>query len=83
MASFSAMKDKADLYAKEVDRARLRGDWTGDTVGQEAKGKGVGWSELLRKYGKHNNTKQGQSSLLGLEAEGSRYWRASKLYRIL
>ncbi|PWN18313.1 TPR-like protein [Microstroma glucosiphilum] len=59
--------DKADLYAKEVDRARLRGDWTGDTVGQEAKGKGVGWSELLRKYGKHNNTKQGALAIITTE----------------
>lgn len=45
---------KAELYAKELDRARLRGTWRDDALHFAGKAKSNTWSELLRKYAKYN-----------------------------
>ncbi|PWN51062.1 TPR-like protein [Violaceomyces palustris] len=41
---------KAELYAKELDSSRLRGDWA-EAI---SKGKPTSWPELFRKFSKHN-----------------------------
>ncbi|CAO1621479.1 unnamed protein product [Parajaminaea phylloscopi] len=50
----AAKQQKADLYAQELDRARLRGAWSDDGLHFAGKAKNNSWSELLRKYSKHN-----------------------------
>lgn len=52
---------KAEQYARELDSARLRGDWLSDLPTQS--GKSLPWSELIRKFTKHNPTRAGQSTL--------------------
>lgn len=49
--SRSRSQHKAETYAKELDRARLKGEWTSTHLGSA---KNLPWSELLRKYLKHN-----------------------------
>lgn len=57
-----ALQNKGELYAKELDGARLRGEWESDTPTRIAgsKGEKVTWPELIRKYVKHNPEQQGE-----------------------
>lgn len=52
---------KGDLYAKELDRTRLRGEWS-NASGQHVSGKHLPWSELIRKFAKHNSSQPGAYS---------------------
>lgn len=52
--SIRKQQAKAELYSKQLDKARLKGAWHPDRTGQQAQGKDLGWSELIRKYVKHN-----------------------------
>lgn len=55
MSSF-LKSDKSNLYAKELEGARLRGEWTSEAPSHlhGGQGKKIDWPELLRKYMKHN-----------------------------
>lgn len=48
--------DKSALYAKELEGARLRGEWSSEAPSHlhGGQGKKTDWPELLRKYMKHN-----------------------------
>ncbi|CAD6888638.1 unnamed protein product [Tilletia controversa] len=45
---------KSDFYAKELDAARLRGEWLVQNPCNDQAGKPINWAELIRKYMKHN-----------------------------
>ncbi|KAE8232062.1 hypothetical protein CF326_g2908 [Tilletia indica] len=45
---------KSDYYAKELDSARLRGEWLVQNPCNDQTGKPINWAELIRKYMKHN-----------------------------
>jgi cargo-transport protein YPP1 len=47
---------KGATYARALDAARLRGTWEGHQ--QSGTGKDIPWSELIRKYMKHNPNEQ-------------------------
>jgi hypothetical protein len=46
------MQSKSELYLKELDSARLRGNWLVEQPSQS--GRSLPWKELLRKFAKHN-----------------------------
>lgn len=46
------LQSKSELYLKELDSARLRGNWLAEQPSQS--GKSLPWKELLRKFAKHN-----------------------------
>ncbi|KAK0554285.1 hypothetical protein OC846_002168 [Tilletia horrida] len=48
------MQPKSDYYVKELDAARLRGDWLVQNPCNDQTGKPISWPELIRKYMKHN-----------------------------
>ncbi|KAJ9478580.1 hypothetical protein PHBOTO_002081 [Pseudozyma hubeiensis] len=58
---------KSELYLKELDSARLRGNWLSEQPSQT--GKPLPWSELLRKFSKHNADKPSLGALATLEHE--------------
>lgn len=62
-------QQKAELYAKELDKARLRGHWTSDNLQFSGKAKNKTWSELLRKYSKHNPNQHITPAISGVEQE--------------
>lgn len=66
-------KPKAELYAKELDGARLRGDWASEQPTQlhGGSGKQINWPELVRKYSKHNPERQSECCELREEARES------------
>lgn len=53
---FRPAQHKAELYAGELEKARLRGTWSDGSLHFAGKAKNSTWSELLRKYSKHNPT---------------------------
>lgn len=56
--SRQSKEQKGNLYSKELEGARLRGDWDGDVA--ITGGVRLPWSELIRKYMKHNPHEQGE-----------------------
>ncbi|SJX65896.1 uncharacterized protein SRS1_16449 [Sporisorium reilianum f. sp. reilianum] len=58
---------KSELYLKELDSARLRGNWLSEQPSQS--GKNLPWKELLRKFGKHNADKPSLLALASIEQE--------------
>ncbi|TKY87639.1 hypothetical protein EX895_003220 [Sporisorium graminicola] len=59
--------NKSELYLKELDSARLRGNWLSEQPSQS--GKSLPWKELLRKFGKHNADKPSLLALASIEQE--------------
>ncbi|PWN31027.1 protein prenylyltransferase [Jaminaea rosea] len=62
-------QQKAELYAKELDKARLRGHWSSDNLHFAGKAKNNTWAELLRKYSKHNPNQSVTPAVSGAEQE--------------
>ncbi|CAO1635787.1 unnamed protein product [Sympodiomycopsis kandeliae] len=62
----SAKPQKADQYSKEIDRARLKGEWTSQQLGPS---KNLPWTELLRKYAKHNPNETVISAVVTVEQQ--------------
>ncbi|KAN0060128.1 hypothetical protein ACQY0O_008102 [Thecaphora frezii] len=62
-----AKSAKAEQYARELDAARLRGDWTSDPPSQAAKA--LPWSELTRKFAKHNPERTSWGKLATVEQQ--------------
>nr|CDI56249.1 tetratricopeptide repeat containing protein [Melanopsichium pennsylvanicum 4] len=58
---------KSELYLKELDSARLRGNWLSEQPGQS--GKSLPWTELLRKFSKHNPGRPSLAALATLEQQ--------------
>ncbi|SPO32056.1 uncharacterized protein UTRI_02613 [Ustilago trichophora] len=58
---------KSELYLKELDSARLRGNWLSEQPSQS--GKSLPWKELLRKFSKHNADRPSLAALATLEQE--------------
>lgn len=58
---------KGDTYAKALDAARLRGEWEGAQA--SGTGKDVAWSELIRKYMKHNPNEQLTPTVANVEQQ--------------
>ncbi|CDW98819.1 hypothetical protein [Sporisorium scitamineum] len=58
---------KSELYLKELDSARLRGNWLSEQPSQS--GNNLPWKELLRKFGKHNADKPSLLALASIEQE--------------
>ncbi|SPO37287.1 uncharacterized protein PSFLO_02760 [Pseudozyma flocculosa] len=59
---------KAEQYARELDSARLRGDWTADQHSQSSK-VALPWSELTRKFAKHNPERASHAKLATAEQQ--------------
>ncbi|KAJ1020193.1 hypothetical protein NDA16_004473 [Ustilago loliicola] len=58
---------KSELYLKELDSARLRGNWLAEQPSQS--GKPLPWKELLRKFAKHNTDRPSLAALATQEQE--------------
>ncbi|EST05690.1 Tetratricopeptide TPR2 [Kalmanozyma brasiliensis GHG001] len=59
--------NKSELYLKELDSARLRGNWLSEQPSQS--GKSLPWKELIRKFTKHNVDKPALAALANVEHE--------------
>lgn len=61
-ASGPANPHKAAIWASDLDHARSRALWARQTLSlpQGTKGEEVPWTELLRKFGKHNAHRSGE-----------------------
>jgi len=60
---------KSDYYVKELDAARLRGDWLVQNPCNDQTGKPISWPELIRKYMKHNPNKHAAPTIAVSEHE--------------
>ncbi|CAO1626535.1 unnamed protein product [Jaminaea pallidilutea] len=75
----AAKQQKGELYAKELDRTRLRGSWDDGHLNLPSKAKNNTWGELVRKYNKHNPNSTAISAIASVEQQLrsslDAYWR--------